>query len=227
MKILDFPQGSPEWLSARRGLPTASEFAPFMLAATTKTAAAARAKYIFEKLTDTVPNDEYEQEAEDKARLYLDRDPWIRRGKALEPIARQWLAKKLDREIVETGLILHDSDAFGCSPDGLIVGRDGNEWGAGCEIKCQNRKRHLLDLVAGTLPDDHRFQVHGSMAVTGLRSWHYVGFHPRYPTLHVVVEWDSFTDQLVAGLLSLSAEMEATRQQLAAMWAAEFGKGQA
>jgi hypothetical protein len=42
-----------------------------------------------------------------------------------------------------------------------------------------------------------------------------------------VVEWDSFTDQLVAGLLSLSAEMEVTRQQLAAMWAAEFGKGEA
>jgi hypothetical protein len=40
MKILDFPQRSPEWLSARLGLPTASEFAPFMLAATTKTAAA-------------------------------------------------------------------------------------------------------------------------------------------------------------------------------------------
>ena len=224
MKILDLPQRSPEWLSARLGLPTASEFAPFMLEATTKTAKAARGKYICEKLTDTVPNDEFEQEAEDKARTYLDRDPWIRRGNALEPVAREWLAKKLDREIVETGLILHDSEAFGASPDGLIVGRDGNEWEAGCEIKCHNRKRHLVDLMAGILPYDHRFQVHGSMAVTGLRSWHYVGFHPRYPTLHVVVQWDSFTDQLLAALLSLPTEMEVTRQKLAAMWAAEFNR---
>jgi YqaJ-like viral recombinase domain len=195
-----------------------------MLAASTKTAAAARAKYICEKLTDAMPNDEFEQEAEDKARLYLDRDPWIRRGNALEPVARQWLAKKLDREIVETGLILHDSEAFGASPDGLIVGLDGNEWEAGCEIKAHNRKRHLVDLMTGVLPDDHRFQVHGSMAVTGLRTWHYVGFHPALPSLHVVVEWDDFTDQLLAGLLSLSAELEATREKLSLLWAAEFNR---
>ena len=222
MRISQNPQGSQQWLDERKGIATASEFAPFMMKSTTAAAKAALNKYLCGKLTDGMENDAYEQEAEDKARAYMDKDPWVQRGKYLEPFARQRLAEKLNREIVETGLIFHDSGEFAASPDGLIVGIDGNEWEAGCEIKCHNRKRHLADLLAGTLPEDHKLQVHGCMVVTGLKTWHYFGFHPSQPSLHLLVEWDDFTDQLQSGLLAMADEKASMRRQLAALWNAEY-----
>lgn len=211
MRISQNKQGTDEWLEERKGIPTASEFAPFMVQST-KAATAARRKYIAEKLTDGMEGDDFEREAYEKASAYLEKDPWIRRGKELEPIAREKLSSILGFEIIETGLIFHDSNLFAGSPDGLVVIND--EWSAGVEIKCHNRKRHLADLLAGTLPDDHKYQVHGSMVVTGLRQWHYFGFHPALPYLHLTVDWDSFTDELQSGLLALGDEIKATRKQL-------------
>lgn len=264
MIVLPHKQGEPEWHAARRGLPTASEFAPFMIEqpkcrltkaelqgilsglciefkktatndeliallpdvtpylSLTETTKAARAKYLARLLTDSMENDPFEEEAYSKAQTYLDNDPWIRRGRELEPVARKWLADKLGREIVETGLILHDSREFGGSPDGLILSEDGNDYEAGAEIKCHNRERHLADLLEGVCPQDHWLQVHGCIAVTGLDCWHYVGYHPGLPKLHVVVHRDEFTDQLEAGLLALAEEKKALRAKLAALWDAEF-----
>lgn len=222
MRISQNPQGSEEWLNERKGIPTASEFAPFMIEQKTAAAKSALAKYLCGKLTDTMENDDYEQLAEDKEAKAMDYNPWVQRGKALEPIARQRLSEKLGIEIVETGLIFHDSEHFAASPDGLV--HDGEGWLAGCEIKCHNRKRHLADLLAGGLPDDHKFQVHGCMVVTGLRQWHYYGFHPAQPSLHVVVEWDEFTDRLQAGLLAMADERAKMKSALAELWRAEFAK---
>lgn len=218
MKISPHKQGSIEWLEERKGVPTASEFTAFMVEQKTATAKNALTKYLAGKLTDCMENDSWEQEAEDKAAMFMERDPWVQRGKALEPIARQRLSELVGSEIVETGLIFHDSGEFAASPDGLVV--SGDAWVAGCEIKCHNRKRHLLDVLAGTLPDDHKFQVHGCMVVTGLRVWHYFGFHPSQPPLHVVVEWDDFTDRLAAGLKALTYQKNEMKRILAAKWEA-------
>lgn len=220
MRISKHPQGGPEWKAERKGIPTGSEFAAFMVEQKTVTAKNALTKYLCGKLTDAMENDAWEQEAEDKSEMFMARDPWVQRGKALEPIARQRLSEILDAEIVETGLIFHESEGFAASPDGLVVG--GDAWVAGCEIKCHNRKRHLLDVLAGVLPEDHKYQVHGCMVVTGLRKWHYFGFHPTQPHLHVVVEWDDFTDRLEAGLLNLAAEKAKMKRVLAEKWQSAF-----
>ena len=224
MRISPNPQGSPEWLAERKGISTASEFAAFMVEQKSATAKNALTKYLCGKLTYSMENDEWEQEAEDKAEKFMAFDPWVQRGKALEPIARERLSKIIGAEIVETGLIFHDSGEFAASPDGLIVGEDGETWIAGCEIKCHNRNRHLLDVLTGTLPDDHKFQVHGCMVVTGLRQWHYFGFHPAQPYLHVVVEWDDFTNKLAAGLIDLANQKKEMKRILAAKWEAAYRK---
>jgi hypothetical protein len=179
-------------------------------------------KYICEKLTETMENDEFEQEAYDKEQRFFDNDPWIRRGKEYEGMARDWLAKKLDRQIVETGLILHDCEKFGASPDGLILSECGNNYEEGCEIKNHKREIHLALLLAGGLPDIHRFPCHTGMAVTGLKRWHFVSYHHSLPKLHVVVEWDEFTQQVHDGLLAFVDEMEAVRVRLSQMWREEF-----
>ena len=222
MRISKHPQGSIEWKQERKGIPTASEFAPFMIEQKTAAAKLAHYKYICGKLTDNVENDEFEQAAEDKVERFMDNDPWVQRGKYYEPIAREELSKKIGLQIVETGLIFHNSEKFAASPDGLIVGEDGEQWIGGCEIKCHNRKRHLADLLKGVLPEDHKYQVHGCMIVTGLRVWHYFGFHPKFPPLHVVVEWDDFTDQLERGLIELVAEKAKIETQLHKLWNREY-----
>jgi len=223
MRISQNPQGSAEWLDERKGIPTASEFAAFMIEQKTAAAKSALAKYLCGKLTDSMENDEWEQQAEEKEAKAMDYNPWVQRGKALEPIARQRLSEKLGMEIVETGLIFHECGEFAASPDGLVS--DGDNWIAGCEIKCHNRKRHLADLLAGGLPDDHKFQVHGCMVVTGLSVWHYYGFHPAQPSLHVVVNRDEFTDKLEAGLKAMAQEKAKMKATLAALWQSEFQEG--
>lgn len=264
MRILQHKQGSPEWIASRLGIPTASEFAPFMIEqpkcrltkaelhallnelgiefkksalnedliallpdvapylSLTESTQSARTKYICEKLTDAMENDEFEQEAYDKDQRFLDNDPWIKRGKFLEPFAREALSKKLNREIAVTGLILHDCEKFAASPDGLVLSEDGENYEMGAEIKCEKRDIHLREKLAGVLPDKHRFQVHGGMVVTGLRKWHYFAWHPKLPPLHVVVEWDDFTQQVHDGLLAFVDEMEAVRVKLSQMWREEF-----
>ena len=72
----------------------------------------------------------------------------------------------------------------GCSPDGL-VGEDG-----GIEGKCPNPATHpsYLELV-DTPPSEYRWQVQGSMLVTGRPWWDFVSYHPDFPDelqLHVV-----------------------------------------
>lgn len=188
----------------------------------TETTKQARAKYLAKLLTESLPRDEFEQEAEDRLQRQLDNDPWIKRGKSFEGAAREALSKRINREIKEVGLILHDSREFGGSPDGLVVSDDGDTWEAGCEIKLHNAPRHLADLLSGELPSDHQLQIHTSLCVTGLKRWHYFAYHPSLPPLHVVVEWDEFTDQVLAGLLSLAEEKKALKETLAAMWEAEF-----
>ena len=220
-------QGSHEWKDARKGVPTASEFAAFMVEQNSATAKKAYVKYLCGKLTETMQNDYFEQEAEDKAAMFMDRDPWVQRGKELEPIARKSLSEIIDREIVETGLVIHDSGGFAASPDGLVVSDDGEGWSAGTEIKCHNRRRHLADLLAGVMPDDHKYQVHGCMVVTGLRKWHYFGFHPSQPSLHLLVEWDDFTDRLEAGLLAMVREKEKMKARLADLWDEYVGRANA
>lgn len=164
------------------------------------------------------------REKQEKA---LDYDPAINRGNDLEPLARAAYEKQTGYSVTEVGLCIHDSGGFGCSPDGLIY--SSITWGEGSfthgvEIKCPIPETHAKYLLAGTLPDEYRPQVHCSLAVTGLQRWDFMSFCPGLPSLLVTVERDTYTERMLAGLLSLSAELEATRQKLAAMWAAEFGK---
>jgi hypothetical protein len=76
--------------------------------------------------------------------------------------------------------------------------------------------------LAGTLPDEYRPQVHCSLAVTGLDRWDFMSFCPGLPSLLITVKRDAYTERMLSGLTSLSSELEATRQKLAALWAAEF-----
>jgi exosortase/archaeosortase len=65
--------------------------------------------------------------------------------------------------------------------------------------------------MAGGLPDEHKQQVHGSMAVTGLNSWHFFSFFPGLQPFHLIVHRDAYTNKLSASLDQFLIDYAASR----------------
>lgn len=148
-----------------------------------------------------------------------EKETWaMKRGRELEPIAREAYVQQVGFGVLEVGFISHDCEGFGVSPDGLVFAQDYcgppantvDLWSHGLEIKCPVAKTMMRWLDAGTLPDEHRLQVHASLAASGLQRWDFWAWHPELIPLHIIVERDDFTEQVLAGLLKLSDDyMEA------------------
>lgn len=158
-------QHSAEWYAARLGKVTASRVADLM-AKTKSGYSASRANYmaelICERLTMTQA-DKFTNAA-------------MQWGTECEPQARVAYEFLTDREVTETGFVLHGMIAdFGASPDGL-VGIDGL-----VEIKCPNTATHIETLLSEVIPGKYVTQMQAQMSCTG-RAWcDFVSFDPRMP----------------------------------------------
>lgn len=165
MKIIDFPQGSAEWLASRAGRVTASRISD--VTAKIKTGeAAARADYkaqiVAEILTGT-PQGSTFTNAE------------MQWGTEQEPFARAAYEVAKGAMVDQCGLVLHPTiDRAAASPDGLV--NDGL-----LEIKCPKTATHLQYLLDGKAPAKYRNQMLWQMACTE-RAWcDFVSFDPRLP----------------------------------------------
>ena len=196
----DIEQGTEEWFQLRGNYFTASEVGPFILA-TGKVAENARLNLICDKLG--APAGVIEPQ---RGSFATDR------GNELEPLARAFFEVETGLEVRQTGFCSHDSLMIGCSPDGL-VGDD-----AGLEIKCKMPKAHVRMLLDGIVPEEHLFQIHHSMIVTGRRKWHFIGFCPAMPQLIRVVQWNDFTDKLETGLRSLCEDFKIQKARMKQIW---------
>jgi len=202
MKIHDAIQGSPEWLAIRKGKPSASRFKDIVTAVKCELSKSHDA-YIdtliaqtFVPDWDEVPFPSY----------------WMKRGTEMEPQARLAFQAHYEAQVgkvdVQTvGFVLHDNNVLGCSPDALIA-MDGKHV-AGLEIKCPAPNTHVAWVRAGGLPEEHKQQVHGSMIVTGLRSWHFWSYFPGMQPHHVIVHRDDYTDRMEKALLEFCAKYQA------------------
>lgn len=195
MKTIDFPQRSPEWFEARRGLPTASRFDQILTPAKGEPSKAQETlinELIAECLTEA---------GEDR------RTAAMEAGNLLEDEARA--AYELDHaeglSVQQVGLLLEDSGRFGGSPDSL-VGEDG-----GLEIKCPIAATQVAYVRAGLLPSDYRCQVHGHLVVTGRAWWDFFSYHRGLPSLRVRVTRDEFTDKLSVELGKFCAKYNEAR----------------
>jgi hypothetical protein len=133
------------------------------------------------------------------------------RGHELEPQARAWYRLVTGGDVRVAGFILRDDGKAGCSPDSLVW-RDG-EPRRGVEIKAPEGKKHALWMIGGGLPDEHRQQVHMSMAVTALREWDFLSFCPGYKPFRVEVIWDGYTDLMAKELNAFIARLETAKAQ--------------
>lgn len=166
MNVIDFPQGSEEWLAARAAKVTASRM-PDVIAKIKTGEAAARRDYRAQIVAEILTGRPQESG-------YINDE--MRWGIEQEPYARAAYEISLDCLVDTVGLVLHPTiDRSAASPDAL-VDPDGL-----IEIKCPKTATHLQYLMDGAVPRDYRPQMLWQMACTG-RAWcDFVSFDPRLP----------------------------------------------
>lgn len=174
MIVLDVEQGTPEWLQARIGIPTASMFKNIITATgLISKGDGYRKQLVSEWLIGQPDPDGF-------AGNY-----WTDRGTRLEPEARAMYCFLKDVEVREVGLCYKDAmRQFSGSPDGL-VGEDG-----GWECKCPKLVTHMEYLMAGVFPKEYKPQVQGNLWITGRKWWDFMSYHPLTEPLIVRVERD-------------------------------------
>jgi hypothetical protein len=186
------------WKQIRLGKITASDFKEFVCEDGTLRKGERPKSYLYEKLYERwtgrpKPKKPFFNMAmnngilvEEKALLFAEMEYGLR----LQPV----------------GFVSDDDERFGCSPDGLI-GWDGlseteptnnpilSAIGSGIESKSPALDTHMGWILEGGLPSEHVAQVHGCMAITGSKTWHFLSyplacFLDGFPPLHLVIERD-------------------------------------
>jgi hypothetical protein len=152
-------QGTPEWLRARMGIPTASMFATVMAKGEGKTRRTYMLTLLGERLTGE-PSESYS-------------NAHMERGKEMEAEARDMYVFMQDVECKQVGFIRNGDR--GASPDSL-VGPNG-----GCEIKTKLPHLQLDVLLRDRLPPEHLAQCQGFLWVAE-REWvDFVSYWPKLP----------------------------------------------
>ena len=173
MIILDHEQGSPEWLAARLGKPSASMFSK-LITQTGKPSTSADG-YINQLIAERLTGQ--------SEPFYV--TEWMARGTELEPEAREAYEFISGNDVIETGFILHSTYEYGCSPDGLITDQGG------LEIKCpapQTMVSYLRDSQVGV--KKYWQQIQGCMWISQREWWDFFAYHPEMPHVLVRVERD-------------------------------------
>lgn len=196
MIILDHEQGSPEWLAARLGKPSASMFSK-LITATGKPSSSADG-YINQLIAELLTG---------KSEPFHVTE-WMERGTELESEAREAYEFISGNDVIETGFILHESFRMGCSPDGLITDQGG------LEIKVPAPKTmvsYLRDNQAGV--KKYWQQIQGCMWISQREWWDFFAYHPEMPHVLVRVERDDeyiakLADEVIKAVIVIKTEME-------------------
>lgn len=197
-------QGSDAWFKARLRCATASEFKKIFTAKTQKLSAS-HMSYIYELIAEGyAPDENIEQTIHMFTGNKFIGNKYTDHGNEFEPYAREAFERETGLKCEEVGFITRNDKIIGCSPDSMIRGegdgsildQNNNSWIAGHEIKCNCFKTFLEIAVTRSLPDDHKAQVHGGMAVTGLSQWYFTAYFPGKKPITLLINRDEYTDNL-------------------------------
>lgn len=165
--VVDAPQRSQEWRTARVGRLTASRARDMLTTIKSGEAAARRdlrVQLAIERLTG---------EPQDNDFVSAD----MQRGTDLEPEAFAAYEGATGVMLARCGFVAHDALPIGCSPDGVIGDFDGI-----VELKVPKSATHLSYLRAGDAPSDYVPQVtHSLWVVTRAAFCDFVSYDPRFP----------------------------------------------
>ncbi len=201
-------QQSPEWFSARLGIPTASRIGD--VTARTKSGwGSSRDNYMAELLTERLtgqPAPRFQSAAMD----------W---GTQCEPEARAAYAFHRNVDVIPVGFLCHPILKSGASPDGIV-----EEKTRGClEIKCPNTATHIETLLGAPIDLKYVKQMHWQMICASAWWCDWVSYDPRLPEhLRMVVRRVPRDEKLLA---TLEKEVGEFIDELDAKHAALMGLG--
>lgn len=183
-------QGTEEWLRARLGIPSASNFAKVVTTAGKRSTSFNG--YVNALIAEKLTGDP----------TYVKITEPMERGTSLEDEARAMyqLIEEVDVRHKGVDFIKHPNMEVGCSPDGLIDKEQDGLIG-GLEIKCPLQGTHVEYLRAGKLPSKYLLQVQGCMFVTGRGFWDFMSYHPKMrPFMIRTYRDDDLINELVTNL---------------------------
>lgn len=201
MIITTAEQYTPEWWSARRGVPSASNAAKVFTSQ--GKASASQSQYIADLIAEQYDpaygnKDEYQTAA-------------MRNGSLMEPEARAYYEFDRGLSVDEVGFCTTDDGRFGCSPDGLI----GDE--GGLECKSPQHNTQVKYLLADKVPAEYVPQVHWSLIVTGRKWWDFISYARGLPKLVKRVEPDDYTKAMRAEMERFWKKYQAALEQIRGM----------
>lgn len=153
MKLVQLEQGTQEWLEWRKGLITASDVPIIMGVSPYSTA-----RELWERRKGLLA------EVQD--------NPGMRRGRELEPVARDLAEKSIDGFFQPACCQSDEYPFMGASLDGLALGT-----GDVLEAKCPSEDDHLI-AMNGNVPSKYLPQVQAQAIATGCNKLYYASYRP-------------------------------------------------
>src|SRR5574338_1695828 len=190
MHIFTCDQGSEEWIKARLGIPTASEFHTVMAAGKGGAESRTRRTYMLKLAGEILTGEQMESYS----------NHHMERGKAMEAEARDLYAFMRDVSPECVGFIRNGNK--GCSPDSL-VGSDGM-----AEIKTKLPHLQVDCLLGQRVPPEHIAQCQGALWVAE-REWiDFVSYWPGLPLhIHRTYRDENYISKLAEAVDQFSVEL--------------------
>lgn len=185
LEVLHCEQGSPEWHTARLGVPTASMFATVQAKGKDGGASLTRKTYLYKLAGEIITG----EPAENYSNAYMER------GHTMEAEARDMYAFLGDDAPQQVGFIRNGPK--GCSPDSLI-GDAGM-----LEIKTKTAHLHIECLLRDNFPPEHRAQCQGALWVAE-REW--IDLAVYWPGLPLFVKRAYRDEDYISALASAVAQ---------------------
>lgn len=191
IQIIDCEQGTEDWLRARMGIPTASEFATIMASGRGGGESKTRKTYLLKLAGEVLtgePMDAYT-------------NAHMERGKAMEAEARATYSLLRDQVPASVGFIRNGNK--GCSPDSLL--------GSSGMLEVKTKLPHLMIecLLKDEFPPDHKAQCQGALWVAE-REWIDIAVY--WPKLPLFVK-RAYRDEVF--IKKLSDEIDRFNDELA------------
>jgi YqaJ-like viral recombinase domain len=193
MQIINCEQNSEEWLRARAGIATASQFSTILAKGEGKT----RRTYMLKLAGEIITGEPMESFSNEHTE----------RGHTMEDQARDLYAFQTGYQLDRVGFI--KDGRKGCSPDSLI-GTDG-----GAEIK--TKLPHLLIevLLKGEVPPEHKAQIQGTLWIAKRQWWDIGIYWPKMPLFVKRMERDeAYIQKLATAVDTFNAELDEVVAQI-------------
>src|SRR5215475_5280724 len=179
--IIDCVQGSDQWVNARLGVATASQFHRIVTPKGERSESSRG--YMYELIAEMLLHKRMDKN--------ISNLPWVKRGRDLEPKAAIEFCRRYNVELEEIGFIRTGDGRAGCSPDRLIAGT--NE---AVEIKCPGPAQHLQHIDEGP-GKDYKQQVQGQMWIGGFEAVHFFSYFPGWPSVSKITIRDEMFIRMI------------------------------